>query len=298
MGHDHSHADLASKNIAFAFFLNFFFALIEVAGGILTNSIAIMSDAIHDFGDSLSLGVAWYLQRVSKKKGDGKYSYGYKRFSLLGSVFISLVLVVGSLLILWESFQRFSNPQQIDASGMVVLAVLGILVNGAAVIRLKKGKSHNEKAVFLHMMEDVLGWVAVLIGGVIMHFWELPFVDPLLSVLISLWVLSNVYRNLSSTISIMLQHVPETIDISLLEKEFGIIENSDSVHDLHVWSLDGENHVLSVHLVMKEGVTMDDINRAKMELKEIAAKNGIGHVTIEVESSNEVSKCRYFNEPC
>jgi cobalt-zinc-cadmium efflux system protein len=211
MSRNHTHQ--SGKNIATAFFLNLFFAFVELAGGFITNSVAILSDAIHDFGDSLSLGVAWYLQKVSEKKGDDRFSYGYKRFSLLGSLFISIVLVVGSIFIIMESLSRLSNPEDTDGLGMIILAVAGIIINGIAVLKLKRGKSHNEKAVLLHMMEDVLGWIAVFVGGIVVYLWEISIVDPLLSLLIGLWVLFNVYRNLSSTIAIMLQEVPRDINL-------------------------------------------------------------------------------------
>ena len=299
--HSHSHAhgpNDAGKNIAVAFFLNFFFAIIELIGGILTNSVAILSDAFHDFGDSLSLGVAWYLQKISTKKGDSRFSYGYKRFSLLGSIFISVVLVVGSILIVAESIKRFADPQDTNAAGMVLLSILGIIVNGAAVFRLKKGRSHNEKAVLIHMMEDLLGWIAVMAGGILMHFWDLPFIDPMLSVIIAVWVLFNVYKNLSSTISIMLQEVPKDVDISDLYNDFKSIGKADSIHDLHVWTLDGESHILSVHLVMQENVTREEVQKAKENLKQIAMHRGIGHVTVEVEFCDEVSCCSYYKHPC
>ncbi|MDD2583849.1 MAG: cation diffusion facilitator family transporter [Bacteroidales bacterium] len=296
--HGHSHDHSATKNIATAFFLNLFFAIIELFGGLFTNSVAILSDAVHDFGDALSLGVAWYLQKVSVKKGDNRFSYGYKRFSLLGSIFISVVLVVGSVFIVTESVKRLASPQETDATGMVILAILGIIVNGAAVLRLKKGTSLNEKAVMIHLMEDVLGWVAVLIGGILMHFWNATFIDPLLSILITIWVLYNVYKNLTSTIAIMLQQVPEGVDLEALKKEFATIENAHSLHDLHVWSLDGESHIMSVHLVMQENVTRDQVQQAKQRLKELANNKGIGHVTVEVEFIDEASRCKYYQDPC
>ncbi|MFA6770075.1 MAG: cation diffusion facilitator family transporter [Bacteroidales bacterium] len=302
MSHNHIHGhlrgDSAKKNIEIAFFLNLIFAIIELIGGLITNSVAILSDAVHDFGDSLSLGVAWYLQKVSVKKGDNKFSYGYKRFSLLGSIFISVVLVVGSIFIVSESVKRLASPQETDATGMVILAILGIVVNGAAVLRLKKGTSYNERAVMIHMMEDVLGWVAVLIGGILMHFWDATFIDPLLSILITIWVLYNVYRNLSSTIAIMLQQVPKDVDMEALKSDFSNIENVHSLHDLHVWSLDGESHIMSLHLVMQENVSREQVQQAKQRLKELANSKGINHVTVEVEFIDEASRCTYYQNPC
>ena len=176
----------SEKNIGYAFFLNFGFTIIEIIGGFLTNSVAILTDAVHDFGDSISLGLAWYLQKVSKKGSDHKYSYGYKRFSLLGAIINSVILLVGSVFILSETIPRILEPQTPDVKGMFILAILGIIVNGAAVIRLRTGNTINEKVVSLHLWEDVLGWVAILIGSVMMYFFDIPIIDPILSILISI----------------------------------------------------------------------------------------------------------------
>ena len=192
--HNHSH-NHSEGNIKIAFFLNLGFTIVEIIGGLYTNSLAILSDALHDLGDSLSLGLSWYFQRLSKKGSTKKFSYGYKRFSLLGAIINSIVLVVGSIFILSKAIPELFNPEETNAQGMLYLAILGVVVNGAAVFKLRKGKSLNEKVVSLHLLEDVLGWVAVLIGSIVMIYFDLPFVDPLLSILISIFVLYNVYRN-------------------------------------------------------------------------------------------------------
>ncbi|HCT94029.1 MAG: cobalt transporter [Bacteroidetes bacterium GWE2_39_28] len=299
MSHDHSHSlspiNNSSKNIAYAFVLNISFALIELVGGLLTNSVAILSDAVHDFGDSLSLGVAWYLQKFSQKRGDRFYSYGYKRFSLLGSIFISLVLAIGSVFIIQESVKRIIEPQQAHAPGMIILAVIGIIVNGAAVLRLKHGTSHNEKAVLLHMMEDVLGWIAVFIGAVLMFFFDLPFLDPLMSLIITAWVLWNVYRNLRNTVKIMLQEVPKSINVDELEGRLLSINEIVSLHDLHIWSLDGENHILTLHIVVADETDSLTICNLKERVREITSSSGIDHITIEVERTGEAHNCKYTN---
>jgi len=281
----------STGNIITAFALNLVFALIELAGGLYTNSVAILSDAIHDFGDSLSLGVAYYLQKKSEKKGDNKYTYGYKRFSLLGSLFISVVLIVSSVFIIGESIERLITPQEADARGMLILSILGIIVNGMAVVKLKKGTSHNEKAVTLHMMEDLLGWTAVLTGSIIMMFADVPFIDPVMSLLITIWVLYNVYRNLRETMKIMLQEVPEQVDIIEIERKIQSSAGVESVHDLHIWSLDGENHIVTVHIVTGESVTHEDISAIKENLRKLLFTEGIKHVTIETETKDENINC-------
>lgn len=284
-GHGHSHA--ATGNIALAFFVNLGFAVIELVGGLWTNSIAILSDAFHDFGDSLSLAVAWRLQKVSERKADADYSYGYKRFSLLGALFISTVLLVGSVFIIKECVERIVAPQEPNAEGMLGLAVFGVLVNGFAALRLKRGGSISERAVMLHMLEDVLGWIAVLIVSVVMLFVEAPLLDPLLSIGISCWVLYNVYWNLRATFRVLLQHTPADIDAAELEREIVALPGMQSIHDLHLWSLDGERNISTLHAVVEISTTCEDKIRIKTEIRRICARNGIEHATIELETPGE-----------
>lgn len=293
MAHDHSHHHSHSHggstgNIKLAFFLNLFFAIIELVGGLFTNSVAILSDALHDFGDSVSLGVAWYLQKFSEKKRDKFYSYGYKRFSLLGALIISVILLVGSIFVIEESIQRILEPQAPNAQGMFLLAILGIIVNGAAVLRLKKGSSINERAVSLHMMEDVLGWIAVLVVSVVMMFVELPILDPLLSIGISIWILYNVYRNLRDTFHILLQQVPQGIDLKGLEADIKSIAGILSLHDIHLWTLDGEENILTLHVVLSENTTIEQETEIKGKVRSLCNKADIHHATIEFERSGEL----------
>ena len=282
MSRGHHHHDHSTENIRTAFFLNLGFAIIEVIGGLLTNSVAILSDALHDFGDSLTLGVSWYFSKVAAKKGDEKYSYGYKRFSLLGAIISSIVLLTGSIFIITEAIPRILNPVQPDTSGMILLGILGVGVNGGAALRLSKGHSINEKVVYLHLLEDVLGWVAVLIGAVVMHFTDLPIIDPILSVLIALFILFNVFKNLKQSFKIILQGTPQDLDLEKIHEEVLSVSEVRSFHDCHTWTMDGEYHVLSIHLIVKD-LDMTTLEKVKKEVKEKLKSVGIDHTTIEFE---------------
>lgn len=286
-GHAHSHGE-STGNIRLAFFLNLIFAVIELIGGLFTNSVAILSDALHDFGDSISLGIAWYLQKFSEKKRDKYYSYGYKRFSLLGALFISVILLVGSIFVIKESIERIMEPQTPNAQGMFILAILGVIVNGIAVIRLKKGSSINERAVSLHMMEDVLGWIAVLVVSIIMMFVNLPILDPLLSIGISIWILTNVYRNLKDTFLILLQQVPQDVDLKGLEEKIQSIDGILSLHDIHLWTLDGEENILTIHIVLSKAVTVEQETTIKEKVRLLCSQFNIQHATIEFEREGEI----------
>lgn len=284
--HDHHHhSDV--KNIKVAFLLNLFFTIVEIVGGFLTNSIAILSDAIHDLGDCLSLGLAWYFQKVAKKGSDTSYSYGYKRFSLLGAVINSIVLVTGSVLILSAAIPRLFNPVAANAEGMFLLAILGVLVNGAAVLRLKKGNSINEKVVSLHLLEDVLGWMAILIGSVVMHFFDVPVLDPIMSVGIACFVLYNVFKNIRQSLRIILQGIPVEVDITSVSEHLQQFEGVDNVHDLHVWSVDGNYNVLTVHVVLNNSLDMEKLAELKAQIRDSLQEKGIQHATIEFETVDE-----------
>lgn len=282
--HHHEHSHDAEHNLGVVFWLNAIFVIIEVIGGFFTNSIAILSDALHDFGDCCSLGLAWWLQRKSKQKCDSSYSYGYKRFSLLGAVFLSAILFASSIFVIINAVGRIITPADIEAQGMVWLAIVGIAVNGAAALRLKHGHSLNERAVFLHILEDVLGWLAVLIAAIVMCFIDLPILDPILSICISIWILFNVVHNLVDTFRIFLQNVPEGLDLQTLKNELSAIEKISEIHDLHIWSQDGESHVMTLHAVVDEDADIHDIKEA---LRKTALPYHIDHVTIEIEHADE-----------
>jgi cobalt-zinc-cadmium efflux system protein len=296
--HSHIHkTDGSLENISFAFILNLVFAVIEVIGGLLTNSVAIMSDALHDIGDSISLGMAWFLQKKSRKKSDEFYSYGYRRFSLLGAIFISIVLIVSSVFILRECVIRLSNPQVANAKGMLIFAIVGVVVNGFAAYRLKKGHSLNERAVSLHLLEDVLGWLAVLVVSIVMLFINVPILDPLLSIGITIWVLTNVYKNLRDTFKVLLQEVPQNIDVNRMLNEISRLPHIESLHDFHLWSLDGERNIMTMHVVTKGTLPKDGQLLLKQQIRDLASSFKIEHVTLEFETTNESDDCE-FREGC
>jgi cobalt-zinc-cadmium efflux system protein len=287
--HNHSHNQVSSeKRIGVAFVLNLFFCIVEIIGGLYTNSIAIISDAVHDFGDSVSLGLAWVFQRYSKKGRDLKYSYGYRRFSLLGALINSVVLLVGSVFIITECVKRIINPEPTNAEGMLILAIFGIIVNGLAMLNLRKGGSLNERTVSLHLLEDVLGWVAILVGSIIMHFFDLPILDPMLSLGISCYILYNIYHNLKDVFRVILQGTPENINIKEIEKL--ILGNPKilTYHDLHLWSMDGEYNIMSIHIVISHILGNKDIIKLKFDFKEHLLQHNIQHCTIEIECENDI----------
>ena len=285
--HHHQHDHSAVGNIKFAFFLNLSFSIIEIIGGLLTNSMAILSDALHDLGDSISLAVSWYLENLSQQGADENFSYGYARFSLLGALINSLVLILGSFFILSEVIPRLFNPQTVHPEGMLFLAIIGITVNGISVLKLRGGSSLNKEVVSWHLMEDLLGWTAVFIVSIILIFKNIPVLDPLLSLLINIYILYNVISKLKKVLSIFLQGVPGEVDLKKLQQK--IVEQSQAlaVHHTHVWTLEGEKNFLSTHVIIPDEFSKKEIIALKSQVKDLMAAEKINHVTIEIEYENE-----------
>ena len=285
--HNHSHNHEKIGNIKVAFLLNFSFTILEIIGGLWTNSVAILSDALHDLGDSLSLGIAWFLEKYADKGSDQKFSFGYARFSLLGALLNSIILIVGSVIILTQALPRIFSPEEVNPQGMILFAIIGIIINGLAVLKLRHGSSLNERVVSWHLLEDVLGWVVVLIGSIVMLFADLPWIDPALSIFITIYILFNVLRNLKETLYIFLQGVPENLSIEKIEALINEKTNVLNAYHTHIWSLDGEKNLSSLHIIVKDNSTRQDIIDMKKNIRELLKENGIEHVTIEVDFKTE-----------
>ncbi len=285
--HHHHHQNFASaNNLKIVFFLNAFFTIVEFWGGWYTNSVAIFSDALHDLGDTAALGLAWYLQNLSQKESDHEYSYGYGRFSLLGSIITSIILIVGSVFIIQESIPRLFDPVQPHTQGMIWLGVLGILVNGAAVFRLKDSTSLNEKAAMFHLLEDVFGWIIVLVGAVVMKYYNMPYIDPLLSLILAAIILRGVYKNLSQSFRIMMQAIPKGIDLKRVIKLIEAHSKVKKVTDIHIWSTDGEYNVMTANLDIEE-ISTNDFNTLQEEMKTLLKEQDIHHATLEFKIINK-----------
>lgn len=281
MAHNHHHR--RESNVALVFFINLSFTLIEIVGGILTNSMAVISNAIHDTGDAMALGLSWYLERVAKRKRDKFFSFGYKRFSLLAALINGAILLGGTVFILLHAIPRLWDTQEVDAQGMIGLALIGITVNSLAAWRLRKGRSMNENVLTLHLLEDVLGWAAVLIVATTMLFVDIPILDPLLSLLVAAIILWNAFGNIKKTLMIFLQSIPDDVDMELIESTIAQLPGVVGLHDTHVWSLDGEHHVLSTHIVVTEGIDIEKVEELKSHIRLKLGEFEIQHATIEVD---------------
>ena len=293
MGHHHNHdhsKDMPSNRLGWAFLLNFVFTIIEFIGGFLTNSTAILADAVHDLGDSLSLGLAWILNKLGKKQANQHFTYGYKRLNLAGAFINAVVLIAGSAWVLVEAIPRLWNPQMPIADGMIALAVVGITVNGFAAYKLSEGKTLNERVINWHLLEDVLGWVTVLIVGIVLLFVDWPILDPILSIGFTLFILVNVLRNLWATLKLFIQATPDKKTYRQVADALLELPHVADLHHLHFWSLDGEEHVLTVHLVLTKNLDIEARSDLKQRIDNVLAPYALSHTTVELEDPDEA--CR------
>jgi cobalt-zinc-cadmium efflux system protein len=281
-GHKHGFPHDTS-NLRVAFFLNFGFTIVELIGGLLTNSVAILADAIHDLGDTVSLGLAWRFQNIAQRDRDNQYTYGYGRFSVLAAIINSLVLVVGVVFVLMHTFLRFWEPEQPHTTGMIWLAILGVIVNGVAVLRVRKGTSLNERVISIHLMEDVLGWVAVLIGAILMHFYDVPWLDPLMSMAIMIYVVRNVVKNLRVSFRVILQGTPVEINLKSILEKIKARPDVLGIADYHIWSMDGEYNVFTLHILVSPDISAARQGEIKIEIRECLSDERVHHLTVEFE---------------
>ena len=270
------------RNILIAFLLNFSFSIFELFGGIFTGSVAILSDAVHDVGDAASIGASYFLEKKSKKQPDESYTYGYARYSVIGSVITTLILLVGSALVVYNAVQRILVPVEIDYNGMILFAVVGVAVNFLAALFTREGDSLNQKAVNLHMLEDVLGWLVVLIGAVVMRFTDFALLDPALSIAVAVFIFVNAIKGLKEALDIFLEKTPHGVDVHEIEHHVSEIEGVLGVHHIHVWTMDGQSNYATMHVVAK-----GDTHKIKHAIREELAEHGVGHVTLELECEGE-----------
>ena len=270
------------KNILVAFLLNLSFSIFEFIGGIFTGSVAIMSDAVHDLGDAASIGVSYFLEKKSRKQPDKNHTYGYARYSVMGSMITTLILLFGSVAVIYNAISRIIVPTPINYDGMIIFALVGVCVNLWAAFVTRGSDSLNQKAVNLHMLEDVLGWVMVLAGAVVMRFTAITVIDPAMSIGVAVVILINALKNLKEVLDLFLEKTPHGIHIQEIEEHITEIPGVLGVHHIHVWSMDGQRNYATMHVV-----TNADHHEIKEKIREELREHSIGHVTLELEAEGE-----------
>lgn len=286
----------SEKNILIVFLLNLCFSVFEFVGGIFTGSVAIISDSVHDIGDAISIGVSFFLERKSNKQPDATHTYGYARYSVIGGAVTSLILLFGSIMVIHNAILRIINPTPIDYNGMILFAIIGVTVNLISAFFTRDGHSLNQKAVNLHMLEDVLGWIAVLVGAIVMCFTDFALIDPVMSIGVSLFILINAVNNLKEVLNLFLEKTPHGVDIDKIKDHISEIDCVIDVHHIHVWSMEGFHNYATMHIV-----TNTDSHEIKEKIREELRKLGIGHTTLELEAEGEFCcepQCYMESEPC
>ena len=272
----------SQKRILTAFVLNLIFAVFEFIGGALTGSVAIISDSVHDFGDSVSIGISYFLEEKSKKEPDDKYTFGYGRYSVLGSLIMTVILIVGSIFVIIHACDRIIHPAEIDYNGMLLFAAFGMGVNFIAAVATRGDGSLNQQAVNLHMFEDVLGWGVVLLGAILMKFTDITYIDPIMSIGVAIFLLVHAFKHFKEICDIFFEKTPDGIDIAELKHHLKEIDGVLDVHHFHLRTLDGVNHIATLHIV-----TSSDPAAIKKAVKEELLEHGISHTTVEIETPEE-----------
>ena len=276
------------KKILIAFILNLAFSIFEFIGGMITGSVAILSDAIHDLADAFSIGVSFFLEKRSGKQPDSVYTYGYARLSVLGSVITTSMLLIGSVIVIYNAISRLITPTPVHYTGMIIFAIVGVCVNLGAALITSRGNGLNQKAVNLHMMEDVLGWIVVLIGAVIMRFTDWVMIDPILSIGVAVFIAVNAIKTLKAGVNIFMEKSPDGVSVSEIRDFVLEIRDVLDVHHVHVWTMDGQNHYATMHIVSNAPP-----NVVKELVRHRLKKYGIAHVTLELEQETEGCQERY-----
>lgn len=271
-----------ARNILIAFLLNLSFSIFEFFGGIITGSIAIISDSIHDIGDAISIGISYFLEKKSQKQPDQIYTYGYTRYSVIGSVITTLILLIGSVIIIYNAICRIISPVPLNCKGMILFAIIGVLVNLGAAIATRDGESLNQKAVNLHMLEDVLGWIVILLGAIMMHFTNFSLLDPILSIGVAVYIFWNALNNLKEALVLFLEKVPDGISICEIKDHIRQLDGVLDVHHIHIRSIDGIHNCATMHIV-----TNADFQIIKQAVRQELREHGIDHITLELEAEDE-----------
>ena len=272
----------AKYTVWVAFFLNLSYAIVEfIAGGIFGSS-AVLADSVHDLGDAIAIGISAFLETISNREEDRQYTLGYKRFSLLGALVTAVILITGSILVILENITKLFNPQLVNDEGILWLGIIAVSINLLASLVVRKGKTKNESILSLHFLEDTLGWLAVILMAIILRFTDWYILDPLLSLVISIFILTKAIPRFWSALKIFLDAVPEGVETGNLEKDLEALVNVKSVNQLSIWSMDGLENNAIIHLCLED---WEQMMETKNQVRQLLEERGIQNITIEVDAS-------------
>ena len=296
-GHDHSHAVVTegnAKKLTIALILTTTFLVIEFIAGIITQSLALLSDAAHMFTDAAALAIALAAIKIAKRPADNKRTFGYQRFEILAALFNASMLFFVAMYILYEAYQRFTQPPEIQSIGMLVVASIGLVINliSMKILMSSATESLNMKGAYLEVLSDALGSVGVIIGAVIIYFTNWYWVDTIIAVAIGFWVLPRTWILLKQSINILLEGVPEEVDIEKLRNDLLALDGVESIHQLKVWAITSKNIHLTVHL-FAPNADRKQLHYAAAEM--LSHEHGIAEVTLQIEDDAEMN-CQHTHQ--
>ena len=271
-----------------AFFLNLSYAIVEfIAGGVFGSS-AVLADSVHDLGDAIAIGVSAVLETISNREEDSRYTLGYKRFSLLGALITAVILMTGSVFVILENLTKLFHPQPVNDEGILWLGIIAVTINVLASLVIRNGKTKNESILSLHFLEDTLGWIAVILMAIVLRFTDWYILDPLLSLVISFFILSKALPRFWSTLKIFLDAVPEGVDIEQVTSDLEQLEHVASVNQLNLWTMDGLEKNAIVHVCLEQ---IEDMEASKTAIRHHLKDIGFHNITIEVDSDQDSHAC-------
>lgn len=285
-GHGHGHTDLNEKNLLFVTVLNLIITLAEIIGGILSNSLALLSDAIHNLGDTFAVLLAWIANKISKRSANERKTFGYKRAEILAALFNAVTLIVIIVFIFREAIVRFQNPEPIKGMLMFVVASIGLIANLVAVILLKRDskKNINIKAAYLHLLGDTVSSVAVIVGSLLIHFYKIYWLDPVITILIGLYILKETFSILREAVDILMQATPKSVDLQIIKTSIEGIEGIENIHHVHIWNLNDSQVHFECHVDVTNDIMISETDNLLHQIEKILSnKFEVNHVTIQFE---------------
>ncbi|MDI9604405.1 MAG: cation diffusion facilitator family transporter [Bacteroidota bacterium] len=285
--HHQSHTEnLRGKKLLWVTLLNFSISVVQVVGGIVSNSLSLISDAIHNLGDTSAIFIAFVAGKHAAKKPDDQKTFGYKRAEILAALFNGVVLIAICIFLFVEAYKRFINPQPIKGGVMLTVAVFGLLANLISVLMLQKEKSRNlnVRAAYLHLLGDTLSSVAVIAGGIAIIVWDVYWIDPLVTVAVGVYITYHTWGVVRQTVDILMQATPRHIDIQKIKQEVETLPQVDNLHHLHVWQMDDEQVHLEAHLNISRDLPLSEAQTVRHDVENLLKdKFGIGHITLQIE---------------
>ncbi|TXG37205.1 cation diffusion facilitator family transporter [Seonamhaeicola maritimus] len=284
--HSHHHNDLKGRNLFISILLNILITASQVVGGIVSGSLALLSDALHNFSDVLSLIVSYIANKLAKKKASAHRTFGYKRAEILAAFINASTLIIVAILLIIEAIKRFQNPEEIESNLVIWLSLLGIVANGLSVLLLKKDSeaNMNMRSAYLHLLTDMMASVAVLIGGLLMKFYQIYWVDSALTLAIAIYLIWMGYDLLKDSTKVLMLFTPDSVPIKQIVKEINAFEKIKNVHHVHVWQLNEEEIHLEAHIDFNEDITLSQFDVILREIEEFVFKQYyINHVNIQPE---------------